>query len=460
MEKPNCYKIYNDDALNILSKFHASSIDSLVTDPPAGIGLLNLEWDDDKGGRGEWVKWMTQIFVECHRVLKPGAHGFVWALPRTSHWSATALEDAGFRIKDIVTHVFGTGFPKNMAVDKAIDRARSTDTSELYKVTEWIRLRRTELGLTNADLDRAADVRGGACHWTARPPNGQPAIPTLERWEKLEKLLGPAPDWMQPLIKPAYQLGEAWKGRDVVGYYEKDGGGVGTKRFETKTKEVTVTKNPLAQKWIGWGTALKPASEHWILVQKPFDQHNLAANILKHGTGAININASRTPTTDNIASRVNLDLKKGSIFSENKERSSESVYSPHSQGRFPTNFILSRSHGDDCPIQILNEQSAQNPSRFFKVFETEPPFFYCPKPSRSEKGDANVHPTVKPIGLMKYLIQMITPASGTVLDPFTGSGTTGIAALRGGFNFVGIEKDPSYFQLIQERLNQFQDSAA
>ncbi len=109
-----------------------------------------------------------------NRVMKPGAYGFVWAIPRTSHWTGVALEDAGFQVRDVVTHVFGSGFPKSIAIDKALDRAKYNDTEILFRVTAWIRQRRNELGLTNKKLDEVAGVRGGACHWTALPPQSSP----------------------------------------------------------------------------------------------------------------------------------------------------------------------------------------------------------------------------------------------------------------------------------------------
>ena len=96
----------------------SDSIDSMVTDPPAGISFMGKDWDKDRGGRDGWILWISEIFAECLRVLKPGAHGLVWALPRTSHWTATALEDAGFQIRDVITHIFGSGFPKSMDVSK------------------------------------------------------------------------------------------------------------------------------------------------------------------------------------------------------------------------------------------------------------------------------------------------------------------------------------------------------
>jgi len=110
--------LFNNDCLNVLKTLPENSIDSLVTDPPAGISFMGKHWDDDKGGRDHWISWMSEVMREAHRVLKPGAHGLVWALPRTSHWTATALENAGFEVRDVVIHLFGSGFPKSSALNR------------------------------------------------------------------------------------------------------------------------------------------------------------------------------------------------------------------------------------------------------------------------------------------------------------------------------------------------------
>src|SRR5690606_15956464 len=99
--------LHRGDCLAGLGSLSDCSVDAMVTDPPAGIGFMGKEWDSDKGGRDGWVAWLTGVMRECLRVLRPGAHGLVWALPRTSHWTATALEDAGFEIRDVHHHVFG-----------------------------------------------------------------------------------------------------------------------------------------------------------------------------------------------------------------------------------------------------------------------------------------------------------------------------------------------------------------
>lgn len=301
------------DCLEVLRGLEADSIDSMVTDPPAGISFMGKEWDKSDG----FIPFMTDVMKESLRVLKPGAHAFVWAIPRTSHWTATALEGAGFEIRDIVTHVFGSGFPKSHSIEKA-----------------------------------TADAR-----------------------------------------------------------------------------------------FRGIGTALKPASEHWILVRKPCSEKTVAANVLKHRTGGLNIDASRIGT-DTISTHGGGDKMSGMKGNGN---SGVGTYQSH-VGRFPANLIL--SHNEDCGdacTQGCAVAALKEPARFF----------YCAKTSKRERNEGcetNAHPTVKPIKLMSYLITLVTPPGGTVLDPFMGSGSTGVAAIQSGFNFLGIEKEPEYFQIAEKRI--------
>lgn len=356
------FELLNGDCLEVLKTLESNSVDSLVTDPPAGISFMGKEWDSDKGGREGWIKWMSEVMRECLRVMKPGAHGLVWAIPRTSHWTATALEDAGFEIRDVITHIFGRGFPKSLNIEKA---------------------------------------------------------------------------------------------------------GAG-------------------KQWEGWGTALKPASEHWIMIRKPIEEKNVASNVIKFGTGGINIDASRIETknrrspmgADGVVHRTT-----GNSYGEHKKSSFNL-----NQGRFPANLVLSHSEhcADDqcdieCAIKALDEQSgtlksgnldphhkinASNNKSMSGANQTRSPrqsfggdsggasrFFYCAKISTSERGAGNNHPTVKPKKLMSYLCKLITPHGGVVLDPFMGSGSTGIAASADGFGFIGIEREPDYFKIAQKRIN-------
>ena len=212
----------------------------------------------------------------------------------------------------------------------------------------------------------------------------------------------------------------------------------------------TAPATEAAQTWEGWGTALKPAWEPIIMARKPLIG-TVAANVLEHGTGAINVDASRIGTSD--------DLNGGAYAKDGKERHDGTGSWRYKreggageyeqpQGRWPANVLL-----DPEAAAMLDEQSGETPSRFF----------YTAKTSGSERhgndganGQAikNDHPTVKPADLMAYLIRLVTPPGGTVLDPFMGSGSTGIAALRLGFEFVGIEREESYLKIAEARIRE------
>lgn len=400
------YSVINADCAAFLKELPDDSFDSLVTDPPAGIGFMGKSWDSDKGGRDEWIAWLGSVMKEALRVMKPGAHGLVWALPRTSHWTATALEDAGFEIRDVITHHFGTGFPKSLNVSIAIDKAAG------------------------------AMVARGAAFRTAG-------------------------------------AGDRLDIQDKNGQYDIE-------RHEGIT--------PAAKQWSGWGTALKPASEHWILIRKPLDG-TVAANVQKHGTGALNIDASRIAA--DLVRPKDSTRKPHDEFGTFKElggsgRTTGSGATDPA-GRWPANLILSHSTdcaeacAPGCPVAELDEQSGERKSgggnkntgnrdkqnafgsglgkgngdgiggdsggasRFFKAF-------YCAKPSKKERGADNNHPTVKSKALMTYLIRLITPPGGLVLDPFCGSGSTGVAAVAGGWSFLGIEQDAGFAKIAEGRI--------
>jgi site-specific DNA-methyltransferase (adenine-specific) len=315
-----------------------NSIDALVTDPPAGIGFFGQSWDDDRGGRRQWIEWLTSILQECVRVLKPGAHALVWALPRVSHWTATALDDAGLDVRDVITHHFGNGLPKSTNVQRANNGAsRETGPGKGNLATSNGRLR-----------GNSAD--GGPLRLMREGPGS---------------------------------------GRDS-------------------------DEGP----WEGWGTALKPASEHWILARKPLEG-TVYQNVEKYGTGGLNIDACRIGGGDPLPPTLDA-------------RSSAGVIVGSPLGRFPANVIISHSpdceevgfktigkgqrkagtasggiwsestgkpagptYGeetipvyecvDDCPIRIIDEQTGEGASRFF----------YTPKASRAERERSSPELCVK-----------------------------------------------------------------
>ena len=238
-----------------------------------------------------------------------------------------------------------------MDVSKAIDKARNSGRDEVLRVTAWIRAKRDELGLKTADLDAAAETAGMAGHWVSQ--ESQPAIPTLEQWQKLEPLLGEPPEWMRSLLLPARKPGDAWEQREVIGRATDGCGNTdasmhkvdGFAASRSAEYDITAPATDAARQWAGWGTALKPAFEPALLFRKPLDG-NVAQNVMKHGTGALNIDGCRVPAAsdadakgyaDKCASVVGLDSNRnGNAYGQWKGERSDSA---SSLGRFPANLI-------------------------------------------------------------------------------------------------------------------------
>lgn len=390
--------LHEGDCLEVMRDMPAESIDACVIDPPAGISFMNKSWDSNKGGRDAWIAWMTEIGAECLRLLKPGGHALVWTLPRTSHWTATAWENAGFEVRDRVSHIFGQGFPKSADISKAIDREAGAERQVIgYKP-------RTGGGRSN--------------------PNQN------DGWKR---------PWMEE---------------------EPD-----------KVWQVTAPATPAAQEWRGWGTALKPAVEDWWLLRKSLDKGlTVAANVLRHGTGAVNVDATRIATSDDL---------NGGAYSANKTNDGEwgtmhrytgKEYT-QPQGRWPANVCfdeeaaaeLDRMSGDltrwfNKPrkgngesINLFREHKGSGAAPILDSGGASR-FFYCAKASSKERGEANNHPTVKPLALMRWLCRLVGPPNGVILDPFAGSGTTLLAAVQEGFSVIGIELSHDYCEIIRKRM--------
>ena len=766
--EPN--QILHGDSRELLKKLPDASVDSVVTDPPAGISFMGRTWDDpgtlgvsggmampattssrnpscrNCGGRkraGEatkacqcetpdwndleyrikdrqaFVDFLQEIMGECYRVLKPGGHAVVWALPRTSHWTAMAIENAGFEIRDCIYHVFGSGFPKSLNIGKAIDKLTGVDDKTERAIAAYLTSRREELGLSRADVDskvfgsttRYAFVEGR----TNEDGNFRIYLPTPEEWITLKAVLQ-LDDRFDAYIQKAIPSREM-RARADGGKAQLTAEGGGSYGYQEsgerwdKTQRFTAPKSDDAKKWDGWGTALKPSTECWWLCRKPIDAANVAANVLKHGTGAINIDGCRvhsgpseggqisggnafgqdsgwnahenrtteidrsmaagrwpanlmlshsegcrkigerqveapvinrftdgmkpfgegaghpyessgggaetipvyecvpgcpvkamdeqsgvtsggTPTLNSEVDRTAISTtshnprdpnQTGSVCNYGDAGGASRYFQTFdSKGRWPSNMVLSHAPGcvrhgtkkvkpsgsgtrttalgivnDDgweaktqkdsrdwvdadgmetvedwecaegCPVAEIDRQgremgvhpagspqpaqekyemSEQTPSygggfsgpsgmrygdeggasRFFQTLEPEVPFFYTAKASRREKNDGldedfpelpsymvengsktsgvgevryerktthrNTHPTVKAVSLMRYLVRMVTPKGGLVLDPFAGSGSTLIAAVEEGMQFVGIEREEEYIKIAERRV--------
>ncbi len=402
------------DCLNVLKSIPDNSVDSIVTDPPYGINFMNKGWDNQVPG--------VDVWAECLRVLKPGGHLLAFAGTRTQHRMATRIEDAGFEIRDMIAWVYGSGFPKSMDVSKAIDKAAGAEREVVgNKLT----------GRANAPRDEGRNHIDCA--------GGQMVVP------------------------------------------------------------VTAPATDEAKQWEGWGTALKPALEPITVARKPF-AGTVANNVLKHGTGAINVDGCRVGNEVRFnapaGNKPNGSCLRMSLTCMPNDADGSTV-----EGRWPANLI---HDGSDEVVELfpVTGKSSGAPrknkqSESIGTFKTNERitngvsdnggsaarFFYCPKASKKDRDDgldgfelkfsptmgdgigavehnensaskkANIHPTVKPTDLMAYLCRLVTPPGGTVLDPFMGSGSTGKAAVREGFNFIGIELSEEYFNIAQARIN-------
>jgi site-specific DNA-methyltransferase (adenine-specific) len=501
------------DCIEVMRTLPDNSVDSVITDPPYHLtsnkggskGFMNKEWD------GGDIAFRTEVWAECLRVLKPGGYLLSFSSPRTYHRMAVAIEDAGFEIRDQIMWLFGSGFPKSHNIGKAIDKIQGNEREV---------------------------------------------------------------------------VGEMRAGQTAMGQ------GSGWNKHENRT-EIDITKGQ--SDWEGWGSALKPAVEPICMARKPLSEKSIAENVMKWGTGGINIDGSRIPfdmTDTNPATNPLYRQENEYKMPEPGQESNGAVNFTSSkneiskEGRFPANLIIEcicdnsytkpapksghwskttttgfgefgngsstyegvgeKESGNmvihtnpECPCYMLDQQSGygkgqKNPkvqkgskrygenqfanggmlvkdgwvsstyddkggaSRFFyspKVSKKErnaglEELPEKPRPGQTDKGNysssvyckdcgktfngtndhtdcedgveyrpsttttKNHHPTVKPLALMKYLIKMITPPNGVVLEPFLGSGSTGVAAKELGFvsTFIGIEKEQEYMDIAIKRI--------
>jgi DNA modification methylase len=522
------YKILVGNNLDILPTLPDNSVDSIVTDPPYGLSdnkfvaetitrWVNGERDfvpDGKGFMGKsWDAFVPPpaLWDECFRVLKPGGHLLAFFGSRTQDIGGLAIRMAGFEIRDSIGWVYGSGFPKSLDVSKAIDKGTGENKQRQLRFVNWMRA----TGINAKQINEATETQM-ASHYIGL---SQPAIATADLFDKLRPYLPEVPEEIERLV--AERTGIEWKAyknREVIGqnkkaelkesvYFgnleqaKKNGRAIGYGEFD-----ITAPSTPEAKQWQGWGTGLKPALEPIVVARKPLIG-TVAENVLTHGTGGLNIDASRIGT-DTIT--INTFDNGAKPFGD---AVGEPFTSRQQEGRWPANLIL-----DEYTAELLDQQSGQTSSKAANrglqvsgqaggLAGSNPNhkegtdsvrghndsggasrFFYVAKASKRDRnegledldftsaasmverepdsagmnspragagrtsGAKNFHPTVKPTALMEYLIKLVTPPHGTVLDPFTGSGSTGKAAVLNGFDFIGIEMTEDYVPIIEGRL--------
>lgn len=444
------------------------------------------EYDLSLSANQAFAVWCESWASAAFRVLKPGGHLLAFGGTRTFHRLTCGIEDAGFEVRDCLSWLYGSGFPKSLDVSKAIDKRRD----DILRVTGEVRRLRDAAGLTNRDLDALFGFAGMAGHWTTE--GSQPAVPTIEQWSKLRDVLSP-PEWLE---REVWRLngrkgepGEAWQARPITGKHENPAAAqqwqanYGLRSDLTPRDKRDIPATEAAAAWQGWGTALKPGWEPCIVARKPL-AGTVAENVQEHRTGALNIDGCRIAHRSD-ADRAESEAKNQHTRYANpgSNRDSYSGNMPPrtdydaASGRWPANVAL-----DEHAAELLDAQSGERPSGIAvqrnggggKIFGSDnrrgetadagyadgggaSRFYYTAKASRADRntsGATNTHPTVKPTDLMRWLVRLVTPPGGLVLDPFAGSGTTLVAARAEGFRAIGIEREEEYAEIIAQRLSQ------
>ena len=473
--------LLNGDCLDKLKELESDSIDSIVTDPPYGLAFMGKKWDYDVPSQAIWE--------ECMRVLKPGGHLLSFAGSRTYHRMAVRIEDAGFEIRDQIMWIYGSGFPKSHNISKQLDK-RGGNNHLVSEVAQKLKEARESRGISKTEADKLFCDGTTNYMWFEGRKDGV-RLPDDISFEKI------CNEWNE--LKP-YQDKIRSANREIVGNYDGDMGGLGGERLGNSGGEITISATDVAKDWEGWGTALKPAHEPIVMARKPF-KGTVADNVLEWGVGGINIDGCRVGN-ERVSTHSNGSGNTGDkgIYSSfgNQQGSEER------EGRFPANVIMDEEAG-----KLLDEQSgttksskrgAHNNKKTEHTNTYTPPnamysddntygdeggasrFFYCPKASKKDRDEGltiesksikgrdegqdktsiaykarpterqNIHPTVKPTDLMGYLIRLVTPKGGIVLDPFMGSGSTGKAAVLEGMDFVGIERELEYYEIAKQRI--------
>jgi DNA modification methylase len=420
------------DCLEVLTTLPENSIDSCVTDPPYGLKFMGKHWDHGVPGVDYWRK--------IYRVLKPGAHLVVFGGTRTYHRMVCAIEDAGFEIRDCISWLYGNGFPKSHDVSKGIDRARRRDF-----VQAAIDL---EIPLPKRSVD----------DWTK-----EEHAPGDKWWSEFKASL-PADMWAAIERETIGQKQAGMGAGKTFGMLQSEGDNLSAVRCI----DITSPATDAARQWDGWGTALKPAVENIVLARKPLSEKTVAANVLRWGTGAINVDGSRIALDGDYKCKPNgrpSQTGLGDNYDPRKANIADTV------GRWPANVVhdgsaevlagfpettsglLAKHHSRGNKTETVYGKFANNEQDqdFGGDSGSAARFFYQAKADADDRLGSK-HPTIKPVDLMQWLIRLVTPPRGTILDPFAGTGTTGEAAFREGMRAVMIEREEEYQADIRRRM--------
>jgi site-specific DNA-methyltransferase (adenine-specific) len=422
------YKLYDGSMLDMLEVIEPNSIDSIITDPPYELNFMNKGWDNSG------IAFKKETWEKCYQVLKPGGYLLAFGGSRTFHRIACAIEDAGFEIRDTIMWLYGSGFPKSLNIGLALDKKDGID-------------------------NRTGNiVKGVGSNNTNSMKNG---------------------------------LGES-------------------QEFAPEYEERKATNE-----WAGWGTALKPSFEPIIVARKPF-KGSLVDNVIEYGVGGINIDECRIKTNDKLQGSTSTKMKFGGNAFYESSTMNDPNWQQNNEGRFPANTILTYDDTDFDEVcggfptsnkpngnitkkykmnnQVYGDYGYCNTWEAYQDSGSASRYFYCAKASKKDRDEGcdtlndgllrrmrpdkddnnptglnkegrfapvvrkNTHPTVKPTELMQYLVRLVTPNGGTILDPFNGSGSTGKAVMyenkerNKNYKYIGIELTEEYLPIAKARI--------
>ena len=424
---------------------------------------MGKQWDGSK------IAYNVDVWREALRVLKPGGHLLAFSGSRTYHRMTCAIEDAGFEVRDRIRFECSAATKYDALMDSLTPDQRGS-----------------VLELLNDQIGLGSEIAWEYASGFPKSLNVSKAIDKAAGAEREVLSEGKA---VKRMITGADQ--------NANGSWIKDNG-------REYVPTVTAPATDADRQWEGWGTALKPAHEPICVARKPLIG-TVAANVLAYGTGALNIDGCRVPTSESDDIHAKNPNTKGGFghagASVYGDSNGAPAYDP-TAGRWPANIC---HDGSDEVVALFPDSNGSGPARKLKRSAraddgwgmnttgadeaslrnsgtgSAARFFYCAKTSRADRNEGlgdtgpqfkhgttlrdmenaaasgdlkgNTHPTVKPTDLMAYLCRLVTPPNGVVLDPFMGSGSTGKAAIREGFRFIGIDMTPEYHAIAEARIN-------
>lgn len=433
----NTFEIINNDCVDVLRTMPDSSVDSIVTDPPYELGFMGKSWD------ASGIAYSVELWSECLRVLKAGGHLLSFGGSRTYHRMACAIEDAGFEVRDQIMWIYGSGFPKSLNISKAIDKAAGAEREIISEI------------VSRVGFDLEANGGGGFKRGTSQVTKA--ATQDAKDWDGWGTALKPA---HEPIVVARKPLAEKTVAANVLAY------GTGGLNIDGCRVPMGDEYDPnKVQRQQNSNGAIKDSFGAASLIGKEIPTYSslgrFPANII----------------FDEQAAEL-LDQQSGERKGMSSQRNSAGtkIYGGNAFNKSSTTFPEFRQGYNDTG----------GASRFF----------YCAKASKRDRNEGleqfeaksigakgnglartcatcgatvldgcecvdrtfenptkkNFHPTVKPTELMRYLVRLVTPPNGTVLDPFTGSGSTGKAAILEGFNFIGAEQSAEYVEIANARI--------